>query len=162
MAKYAVSTGNAGTSQANTTTYKTQIAITAATGATTLRKGWIYDVMFGTDGTPADNAMRYKIDRQTTVGTGTSATAAPLMDTVANGGDAAALLVVTVDHTIEPTVTANTQLLEVGVNQRASYRWVASPGGEFVVAAVNVNGIGVRSNSPAYTGTSLCSLNFFE
>jgi hypothetical protein len=157
MAKYGVSTGNTGTSQANTTTYKTQIAITSLTGATTLRKAWIYDVMFGTDGTPADNAMRYKIDRQSSVGTGTAAVPAPLETT-----DAPALIVVTVDFTIEGIVTANTQLLEVGVNQRASYRWVAAPGGEFVVPATTVTGIGIRSNSPAYNGTSLCSCNFWE
>jgi len=157
MSRYAVSNGNAGTQQANTTTYKTQIGLTAATGATTLRKAWIYDVMFGADGTPADNAMSYKLDRQTTVGTATSATPAPL-----DAGDAAALITCNVNHTAEPTVTAATQLIEVGVNQRASYRWVAAPGGELVVPATNTAGIGLRSKSPAYTGTVLCSINWWE
>ena len=155
--KYAVGNGFAGTQQAMTTTYKTLLSITAATGATTLRRGRIFDILFGADGTPADNAMTYKADRQTSVGTGTSATPAPL-----DAGDAAALLAATVNHTIEPTVTANTQLLEVPVNQRASYRWVAAPGGELVIPATNVAGIGFRAKSPAYTGTALATAHFEE
>lgn len=157
MSRYGLSNGNAGTPQAMTTTYKTLMALTAATGATTLRRAWIYDVLFGVDGTPADNAMSWKMDRQTTLGTGSAAVPAPL-DTA----DAAALITATVNHTIEPTVTAATQLIEVGVNQRASYRWVASPGGELVVPATNLAGIGLRAKSPGYTGTALASINWWE
>lgn len=155
--RYTVGTGHAGTQQAMTTTYKTLAAITAATGATTLRRGFIYDLMFGTDGTPADNAIVYKADRQTTVGTGTSATPSPL-----DPGDAAGLLVGTVNHTIEPTVTSATLLVEIAMNQRASYRWVAAPGGELVIPATNVAGIGARAKSPAYTGTAQCNIHFIE
>jgi hypothetical protein len=157
MAKYGVSNNNAGTKQAMTTTYKTLIALTAATGATTLRKAWIYDVMLGADGTPADNAMAFVLNRQTTVGTASAAVPAPL-----DAGDAAALIVANVNHTAEPTVTAATQMEEMGFNQRASYRWVAVPGGEIVVPATNVAGVGLRCLSPAYTGTVVASLNFWE
>lgn len=156
MAKYAVTSG-AGTSQVNTTTYKTQADITAATGATTLRRAWVYDVMFGADGTPADNVLVYKIDRQTSTGTRTAIVPPPL-----DFGDAAALIVVGVATTIEPIVTATTQLIEIGVNQRASYRWVAAPGGELIVPATNVAGLGFRSKSPAYTGTVTVAINFWE
>ena len=157
MARYTVGTGHAGTQQAMTTTYKTLVSLTAATGATTLRKAFIYDIMFGTDGTPADNAMTWKVDRQTTLGTGTASVPSPL-----DGGDAAALIVATANYTIEPTVTAATQLVELGMNQRASYRWVAAPGGELVVPATNVAGIGARAKSPGYTGTATCNLHFWE
>lgn len=155
--RYAVGNGFGGTQQAMTTTYKTLIDITAATGATTLRRGLIYDILFGADGTPADNAMVYKADRQTTTGTRTAATPAPL-----DSGDAAALLTYGVNTTIEPTVTASTQLIEVPVNQRASYRWVAAPGGELVIPATNVAGIGFRAKSPAYTGTALATVHCQE
>jgi hypothetical protein len=51
--------------------------------------------------------------------------------------------------------TAGTNPLYVGVNQRASYRWVAAPGSEIVIAAVSSNGLAVRSKSATgYTGTS--------
>jgi hypothetical protein len=155
--RYALGTGTAGTQQAMTTSYKTLFSITAATGATTLRRGFLYDISFGTDGTPADNNMTYKIDRQTTVGTGTSATPAPL-----DVGDAAALLTGTANHTIEPTVTAATQLLEVAVNMRATYRWIAAPDGQLVVPATNVAGLGARAKSTAYTGTVVATCNFIE
>ncbi len=157
MSRYAISNGNAGTPQAMTTTYKTLAALTAATGATTLRRAWLYDILFGTDSTPADNVMSWKADRQTTLGTGTNAVSAPL-----DAADAAGLITCTLNYTIEPTVTAATQLLEVGVNQRASYRWVAAPGGELVVPATNVAGIGFRAKSPAYTGTALATVQWWE
>lgn len=155
--RYALSSGSAGTQQALTTTPKTLASLTAATGATTLRRARIYDLMVGADGTPADNVLVFKVDRQTTVGTGTAATPTPL-----DPGDAAALITGNVNSTIEPTVTANSQLLEIPVNQRASYRWVAAPGGELIVPAINTNGIGVRARSPAYTGTAMVALNYEE
>lgn len=156
MAKYALS-NTMGSPSNLTTTYKTQWDITAATGATTLRRGWVYDVTFGTDGTPADNAVTYKIDRQTTTGTRTAATPAPL-----DAADAAALLTCGVVTTIEPTVTASTQLLEIAMNQRATYRWVAAPGGELVIPATNVAGLGGRAKSPAYASTCVAIVHFWE
>jgi len=157
MARYTLGTGHGGTPQAMTTTYKTLVSVTAATGATTLRRGWIYDIMVGADGTPADNAMTFKVDRQTTVGTATSSVPSPI-----DVGNAACLLVGSTNNTIEPTVTAATQLVELGMNQRASYRWVAAPGGELVVPATNVAGIGARVKSPGYTGTMVCTVQFWE
>lgn len=157
MAKYTVGNTHAGTQQNLTTSYKTQVALTAATGATTLRRAWIYEFNVGADGTAADNVIRYKADRQTTVGTGTTATPSPILP-----GDAAALIVATVCHTAEPTVTSATQLVLISVNQRASYRWVAAPGGELVVPATNVAGIGLRANSPAYASTVTANVHFWE
>lgn len=156
MARYSLSNSHA-TPSALTTTYKTQWDLTAATGATTLRRAWIYDLACGTDGTPADNTVTYIVNRQTTTGTRTVAVPAPL-----DFGDAAALIVGGVVTTIEPTITAATQLVEIATNQRASYRWVAAPGGELVVPAVNVAGIGGRAKSPAYTGTCVMNVHFFE
>src|SRR4029077_325658 len=101
------------------TTYKTQADLTSATGATTLRRAWLYDLMFGVDGTAADNVIVWKADRQTSTGTRSAAGAAPL-----DFGDAAALITAGVNTTIEGIITAATQLIEIAVNQRASYRWV--------------------------------------
>jgi hypothetical protein len=156
MAKYSLS-NTQGTPSALTTTYKTQWDLTAVTGATTLRRAWLYDFTFGTDGTPADNTVTYKVDRQTSTGTRTTAVPAPV-----DAGDAAALITAGVVTTIEPTVTAATQLLEIATNQRATYRWVAAPGGELIVPAVTVTGLGGRAKSPAYTGTTVCIVHLFE
>ena len=155
MARYALTNSSAGTQQAMTTTYKTLWGLTAATGATTLRRVWLYDCMFGADGTPADNVLTYALGRQSTVGTGTAAAAAPL-----DVPDAVALITETVNHTAEPT--PGVTLLDIPVNQRASYRWVAAPGGELVVPATDVTGIGAKAKSPAYTGTALSTVHFWE
>ena len=157
MSKFGFSNGNAGTQQNLTTTYKTQLDVTAATGATTLRRAAIYDVLVGVDGTPADNVVVWKLDRQTSTGTRTAVTPPPL-----DAGDAAALITCGANTTIEGIITSATQLLEVAVNQRASYRWVAAPGGELIVPATNVAGIGLRAKSPAYTSTVTGLVHFQE
>jgi hypothetical protein len=159
MAKYNLANNDiAINSQQNmTTTYKTLAQLNAATGATTLRRGWIYDVMLGASGTPADNVLNWILNRQTTAGTGTAHTPTPL-----ETGDAACLLAGLVNHTIEPTITDQTGLIQIAMNQRASYRWVAAPGGELVVPATNVAGIGARAASPAYASTATASMSFWE
>ena len=158
MAKYSVSSASAGTPQIMSTAYKTLLSLTALTGTATLRRGYIYDIEFGADGTPADNVLVFKVDRQTTVGTGTAATPALL-----DAADAVASLVATVNHTVEPG-TVNNTLIEIPVNQRASYRWCTLPGSgaELVVPATTVNGIGCRAKSPAYVLTAIARIHFFE
>jgi hypothetical protein len=134
-----------GTQQAIASTYKTQINLSAATATLTVFA--INDIEFGTAGTPADNYMEYDVSRTTAIGTGTAATPLPV-----NPLSRASGTVATVCHTAEPTVTANSSLLYIPCNQRASYRWVAVPGSELVGAATNLYGIAIRASSAAYTG----------
>lgn len=154
MSRYNAGTGQGGTQQVMTTTYKTLVGLTSPA---TTRRAWIYDVMCGADGTPADNAMAAILDRQSTTGTGTAVTPRPL-----DSSDGATTIVGTVNMTAEPTVTADTDLLEVAFNQRATFRWVASPGGELVVPATNTNGIGLRVRSPTYTSTMVGTVQFWD
>ena len=147
MAVYSVnSLVGGGTPQAITTTYKTQINLSAATATLTLFA--INDIEFGVNGTPADNAMQYDVSRSTTIGTGTSATPLP-----ANPLLRAAGTIATVCQTGEPAITTNSSLLYIPVNQRASYRWVAVPGSELQGIVTNLYGLAIRALSPAYTGT---------
>lgn len=151
MANFAL----AGTIATTSASFQTMVSVTAATAS--LHRGKMYDLLLGTSGTPADNAMTFDVSRQTTLGTGTAKVPAPL-----DPADTASATVGTVNYTIEPTITAATNLLNVGVNQRASYRWVAAPGSEFVWPATNVNGLAVRVLSGGYTGTSTASTLFQE
>lgn len=151
MAGYAVSNLLAGTQQAMTTTYKTLATLTAATAA--LRRQRIVEFIFGTDGTPADNSMTCDVSRCSAIGTGTSATPVPI-----DAADGAMGGVATVNHTIEPTVTAASRHAGWAFNQRATMRWVAFPGKELIVPATNVNGFAFRLKSPAYTGTGVCDI----
>lgn len=154
MANYSISNALAGTQQAVSTTYKTLISVTSSA---TPRRFKVYDVLIGTNGTPADNYMEWDISRQTAAGTGTSAT-----PTILDSADSAALTVGLVNLTVEPTVTAASSLFYVGVNQRASYRWVSAPGSELVAPATNLAGFCARVRSGGYTGSATANLLFQE
>ena len=56
MANYNTTNQLGGTPQAMTTTYKTVLSVYSSSG-TAVRRGKVYDVLVGVDGTPADNAM---------------------------------------------------------------------------------------------------------
>jgi hypothetical protein len=149
MANYALNNGLAGTLQAITSTYKSLTEATALTA--TPRRIKIYDVTFGTIGTPADQTYEFDISRATTIGTGTAGTPVAL-----DPADAAALTVGTLNHTVEPTVTATSSVFYLGMNQRASYRWVAAPGSELVSPATALNGFTIRARSVS-GGTATCT-----
>lgn len=156
MARYATSNTIGGTQQAVSTSYKTLVAAFASSG-TAVRRGKVYDVLVGTNGTPADNYMEWDISRQTADGTATTVT--PL---AIDPADSAMLGVSKANYTVEGTITANSSVFYVGVNQRASYRWVAAPGGELVYPATNLNGFALRVKSGGYTGTATGMLHVEE
>lgn len=157
MANYSLNNDLAGTKQALTSTYKTILAVTAATA--TLCQSAVYDVMIGTNGTPADNFLEWDISRQTAAGTSTPGTPVPLQSPTAvrAAGTAGSL-----NFTAEGTISATSSVFYIGINQRASYRWVASPGSELIVPAVNLSGLALRVKSAAYTGTATGQVLFAE
>lgn len=132
MAKYAV--------QANRTASTTASLATIGADATRPRRGKFYDVIFGSEASPADNAFLYLVQRCTALGTSTSVTPQALdpadAATESDAGEA---------HTIEPTYTAGAVLLAIALNQRATFRWVAAPGGELTYPATASNGLGVQT-----------------
>lgn len=106
---------------------------------TTTARGFIYDLIIGSDATPADNAAEYNLQRFATAnGTGTAVTPQPL-----DAADGAAELDATEAHSTEPTYTANAIMLNFSLNQRATFRWVAAPGGEIVIPATSDSGVGL-------------------
>lgn len=158
MANYVVTNGSsasAGTQQATATAYTG--AILGITGANTApRRNKIYDVLIGTNGTPADNFMEWDISRVTTASTSTTVTPQPL-----DPADAAALATVTANSSTFGTISVQ-NLWYVGVNQRASYRWVAAPGSELVSPATSSAGFQLRQRSGGYTGTATGSIMWQE
>ena len=159
MAKYSItngSTSGAGTQQNTTTTYVgSLIGLTGANAAP--RRIKVYDLLIGTNGTPADNFIEWDISRVTTNSTATSATPQPL-----DQADATSLTTTTVNSSTFGTITANSNVFYVGINQRASYRWVAAPGGELVSPATSSAGFQVRVRSGGYTGTATATVHFEE
>ena len=110
--------------------------------ATRPRRGRWYDITHGSEASPADNAFRYIVQRCTAAGTSTAVTPQAL-----DPADAATESDAGENHTAEPTYTANAILLAVGLNQRATYRWVATPGRELVYPATASNGLGIQTPS---------------
>lgn len=113
-------------------------SILGITGGTGVRIA-VYDLICGSDATPADNAAEYVLQRSTAAGTSTAVTPRPLdLDApaaVTTAGEA---------HTVEPTYTADLIMLQWAQNQRATFRWVAAPGGEIIVPADANAGLGVQ------------------
>ncbi len=157
MANYAISNGSSG--QATTTTYRTLLMVWASSGTQALRRGKVYDLLIGTNGTPADNYMQWDVSRTTTTPTTGTATAINPLDT--SDASAAALAQINLGTT-EATITSSSSLLNVGINQRASYRWVAAPGSELVFPATAANGLAVRTLSGGYTGTATAAVMMQE
>jgi hypothetical protein len=162
MANYGISNstspGPAGVAQnACTATYQAGLGIAASSGGmvgppvvTGLRRGKIYDILVGTNGTPADTYVEYSCARATVgttvvwLGSVSSVSSAYAMDL----GDVGHSAFVVMNTSAQTNIVANTEVWYVGVNQRASYRWVAAPGSELVYPAVSSatgnNGLALR------------------
>lgn len=82
--------------------------------------GAIYEINAGSDAT-ADASCKYAVLRTTSLGT-TSATVTP--NDIGMGAATAACTFGTAWN-IAPTITASSGLLQWGMHQRATYRWVA-------------------------------------
>ena len=162
MANYSVvnsTLGGTGTSQAMATTFKTLCAVYASTTGTTslVRRGKLYDILIGTNGTPADNYMEFDVGRLTSPSTSALVSANAL-----DPADAAAASGTIANSTTEGTFTSSAEVWYVGINQRASYRWVAAPGSELMWPATSSAGLGLRARSGAYTGTATGTIYFQE
>lgn len=167
--------GAGGTQAAMTTTYKTLVLIgnsttsTANTGSGMLRRGKLYDILIGTNGTPADNYLEFDVTRVTlgtssVLGSGISSLSSThMLDPADSFGY---INLCAINSSIETAMTATTETWYVGINQRASYRWVAAPGSEIVwpaaTSATGNNGVAVRARSAAYTGTATATVLWQE
>lgn len=163
-----------------TTTYKSQVTVgnsttnvNAANYTGTLKRGRLYDLLVGTNGTPADNYMEWDVCRisagtstfaATQTGGGLSSASSGLsLDLADTMGAANGILI---NSSLETLFSSLGEVFYVGVNQRASYRWVAAPGSEIVwpanTSATGNNGLSGRVRSGAYTGTATMQWLFME
>lgn len=116
-------------------------ALSVGSNATTAQRNEIYEMAFANIGTPADLVMVHVVRRCSALGTSTAITPGPVSDSAERAAQAA----VGDNHTGEPTFVANTILFEMGVNARASYRWVLPPGGAIFTPATVGAGIAALS-----------------
>jgi hypothetical protein len=135
-----------------------ETTILGLTSAATVRPE-IYDVMCTAYGTPNDYQAKYIINRYTATGTVGAAKTPQALDpsspsSLCSGGDA---------HSVEPTYTANAELLVISRNMRHPYRWVASrPGSGLILPATASNGAGVLVKEVSTAWTDNVCFHFEE
>ena len=119
-------------------------AITALTIASqsTVHRNIIYDIVIANVGSPADLVTLHTIQRITNPNAANCTAVTPSLLDLA---DRAAQSACGENHTAEPTYTSNQELMEIPLNPRATFRWVAAPGGELITPATNNAGIGAKA-----------------
>lgn len=117
-----------------------------------MRRVRLWDLVFSSEATPADAVFLHRVQRVTTLGTRTAVVPIPR-----DPADPACVTVAGENYTIEPTYTANNEVLEEGVNQRATFRWQVDPLMGWVIPATANNGIGFQTPSPS--PASLVTIN---
>jgi hypothetical protein len=127
--------------------------------AASMRRASIYDFEIKCNAGPTsnDNEYTWDITRTSTVGTiGSSVTPNPL-----DSADAAAVTLMAQAHSAEPTLGA--VLKQVGLNQRATFRWMAfDPAHRLVIPATANNGIALRTSASGAALSVLASVEFDE
>lgn len=122
-----------------------------------MRRIKVFFVNIGSEGSPADVANLWQFQRVTAAGTSMAVTPASL-DTA----DAASTSVCGEAHTVEPTYTANTVLLNLALNQKATLQFQPNPGSELVIPATASNGIGVRTPTAGSSVAVTCQIHYEE
>lgn len=162
MANYAATNGSsAGAGTIATTlgsTFGAPSVLSVGCSTGTPRRGKVYDVLVGTQTTPADAVVEWQIIEVTTVSTG-SATGTSFAARKLDAADAAALSVCTANSTGSGTVVPPNSWY-VGMNQRASYRWVAAPGSELVWPATASAGYTLQARGTS--GIGLTATWYFQ
>ncbi len=117
--------------------------------AATTNRPQIYDLVFSHGSAPADTVIRWEVIRSTTANTGGAA-----VENALNPASPTALAAALEEITAAGTITADSQVLDMDLNQRATFRWVAAPGSEFIVPATANNAFLINASSASYAGIS--------
>jgi hypothetical protein len=114
-----------------------------------LRRGKLYDLLVGTAGTPADFSYEWEVTRCTFTSTvawlgSMSSVSSGLPLDLADTGCSAFCMN---NSSAATNIVVTGQAWYVGINQRASYRWVAAPGSEMVYPVTSSNGLALQTRS---------------
>jgi hypothetical protein len=107
-------------------------------------RGALHQIIIGSDATPADIATEFALLRFTAAPVGGTVLTANKADPVSNATGSG---IVTGGTMTEPTydAVATLGLLQIALNQRATFTWIANPGREIKGAVGTANGVGLRS-----------------
>lgn len=162
--------------QAITTTFRSQVitgnsSITSATiGYGGPRRGKWSDLLIGTQSAPGDTALQFDVVRATLSATNPSS-GIVLISSLSSSfmldpADAGFVAFCGINSSVETNLAVLAEPWNIGINQRASYRWVAAPGSEIVYPASSSsagnNALSLRATSLSYTGLVTATVIFNE
>ena len=116
----------------------------------------IYEMAWGSIGSPSDVSVDWQVfHADTALGTSTAVVAEALDQSAPT-----ALTLAGEDYSVNPTLAAEA-LFRIGRNLRASWRWVAAPEGEILLAAVATESVVITPDGAA-GGTVSGTMHFTE
>lgn len=118
------------------------------TGSATVRAS-IFELILGSDASPGDHAGEFVLNRTTDAGTGGTALPEIPLDPLTAPASCAA---VGGTFGVAPVDTANTELLMIALNQRATFRWVAAAD-RYRLVSVAASANGLMLNCTAHSAT---------
>ncbi len=125
--------------------------------ADTLTREKIYEMAWGSVAAPSDVFVDWIVLRgDTGLGTSTAVTPAPLDEDAPVSQTTAGE-----NYTANPTFTLTEALFRIGLNLRASWRWVAAPEGEIMIAATAVDSVVITPDAAA-GGLVAATMHFLE
>jgi hypothetical protein len=130
--------------------------------ATLKRHKW-YEVIIGATGNPNATDTYIQIDISRLLAT-TSLAGSAAVPAATDPADGVSIITSLINITTEPNAAIVTpSLMNFGLNQRNTTRWIAAQESQYLVApATNINGLYMRENSNAYTGSVATQLYFME
>lgn len=120
----------------------TNLSIIVLTSSAAVR-GRLHQLVIGSDATPADVATEFALLRHTAAAVGGTALVEKPADPLGSAAACTALGGTMTEPTYEAVATDG--LLQIALNQRATFTWIANPGREICTVVGTANGIGLRS-----------------
>jgi len=145
-----------------TTTYRSAATVTApVTGPNKRCK--VFEMIIGGTASPNSTDCAFEVDLSRVTATGTGA-ATLWTSTVMDPADSAATTVANIAFTTEPqTVVANSTLYKIGMNQRATVRWIAAQESQYLVnTSSSGSGFVLRALSAAFATSMGGQISFME
>ncbi len=148
----------------NTTTTTLKTAITVTASASPTRRCKIFEMILGANDAPCstDTSVVCDLSRLTLTGTGVAVSGwTPTPSDVVDG---AANTTANVAYTTEPqTIVANSTLYRIGMNQRATVRWIAAQESQYLIsAATSGTGMLLRALSQSFASSFGGQISFME
>src|SRR5262245_18873662 len=144
-----------------TSTFKGSVAAWTVT-ASAKRMKW-YEVIIGATGNPNSTDTYIQVDISRLLAT-TSIAGTTGTQTALDSADGTSVMSSLVSITTEPNAAIiGASLMNFGLNQRNTTRWIAAQESQYLVApATNINGLYMRALSNAYTGSCATQVYMME